>query len=165
MARKVKCRYCGNSIDITTAYKIVVGKVNRYFCNKNEYEKVCQTQQIKDKTYDVIYDIFGYKVTNTILYKEIHELSLVYAYEKIYAYLSDNIAYLKKVIQNKEFQSEYAQIRYFAAILKNNLADFHYEEKTPVIKEVDIDMSSCNYKRKTKRKTLAEYEQEVGDYT
>ena len=66
-------------------------------------------------------------------------------------------------MQNKSFQSEYAQIRYFAAILKNSLSDFKYEKKEKINKEVEIDMPSCNFKRRLAKKTLAEYEQEVGE--
>ena len=66
-------------------------------------------------------------------------------------------------MQNKSFQSEYAQIRYFAAILKNSLSDFKYEKKEKINKEVEIDMPSCNFKRRLNKKTLAEYEQEVGE--
>ena len=78
-------------------------------------------------------------------------------------YLSQNTEYLSNLMQNKSFQSEYAQIRYFAAILKNSLSDFKYEKKEKMNKEVEIDMPLCNFKRKLTKKTLAEYEQEVGE--
>ena len=37
MGYKAKCRYCGKSIDTNNAYKIVLGKTNRYYCNEEEY--------------------------------------------------------------------------------------------------------------------------------
>ena len=160
---KAKCKYCGKSIDTKVAYKVAIGKTNRYFCNKEEYDIVHEAQQTKDDTYNLIFEIFGRKVTNTILYKEVNELSLVYPYEKIKAYLEQNVTYLSNLMQNKLFQSEYAQIRYFAAILKNSLADFKYEKKDKIEKKVEIDMPSCKFKRESCKKTLAEYEQEVGE--
>ena len=85
MGYKAKCKYCGKSIDTNSAYKIVVGKTNRYYCNEEEYNIIHKAQQIKDDTYNLIYEIFGRKITNTILYKEINELSDIYSFEKIEA--------------------------------------------------------------------------------
>ena len=163
MGRKAKCKYCGKSIDTDNAFKVIVGKTNRYYCDENEYNIIHKTQQIKDDTYNLIYEIFGRKITNTILYKEVNELSGIYSFEKIEAYLSQNIEYISNLMQNKSFQNENAQIRYFAAILKNSLSDFKYEKKEKINKEVEIDMPSCNFKRRLNKKTLAEYEQEVGE--
>ena len=143
MGRKAKCKYCGKSIDTDNAFKVIVGKTNRYYCDENEYNIIHKTQQIKDDTFNLIYDIFGRKVTNTILYKEINELSTIYSYEKIDSYLNENKNYLTNLMQNKSFQSEYAQIRYFAAILKNNLADFHYEKKEKINKLLFFQMNIC----------------------
>lgn len=163
MGYKAKCRYCGKSIDTNNAYKIVSGKTNRYYCNEEEYNIIHKAQQIKDDTYNLIYEIFGRKITNTILYKEINELSSVYSFEKIEAYLSKNKEYLSNIMQNKTFQNEYAQIRYFSAILKNNLTDFKYEKNEKINKNIEIDMPSYKFKRKASRKSLAKYEQEAGD--
>ena len=163
MGYKAKCKYCGKSIDTNNAYKIVVGKTNRYYCNEEEYNIIHKSQQIKDNTYNLIYEIFGRNITNTILYKEMNELSDIYTYAKIGAYLSENREYLSNIIQNKSFQSEYAQIRYFTAILKNNLTDFKYEKKEKINIEVEIDMPACNFKRKSGRKPLIEFEEEVGE--
>lgn len=163
MGYKAKCKYCGKSIDTKNAYKVIVGKTNRYFCNEEEYNIMHEAQQIKDDIYNLIYEIFGRKVTNTILYKEINELALVYSYKKMQTYLAQNMKYLSALMQNKSFQSEYAQIRYFTAILKNSLSDFKYEKKEKINKEVKIDMPSYKFKRESSKKSLAEYEQEVGE--
>ena len=101
MGRKAKCKYCGKSIDTDNAFKVIVGKTNRYYCNENEYNIIHKTQQVKDDTFNLVHDIFGRKVTNTILYKEINELSIIYEYEKIGAYLNENKNYLTNLMQNK----------------------------------------------------------------
>ena len=82
MGYKAKCKYCGKSIDTNSAYKIVVGKTNRYYCNEEEYNIIHKAQQIKDDTYNLIYEIFGRKITNTILYKEINELFIDIAHSR-----------------------------------------------------------------------------------
>ena len=73
------------------------------------------------------------------------------------------MTYLSNLMQNKSFQSEYAQIRYFTAILKNNLTDFKYEKKERINIKVDIDMPEYVFKRKSDRKPLIEFEEEVGE--
>ena len=34
---QVKCQICGKSIDRSTAYKVVVGGTNKYFCSEEEF--------------------------------------------------------------------------------------------------------------------------------
>lgn len=157
----VKCKICGNKVDRTEAYKVVVNEKNQYYCNKNEYEEWKSKQVVKDNTYNLIYDIFGRKITNTVLFKEVGELATIYTYEKILAYLTENKNYLSNVME-KDFVSEYAQIRYFTAILKNSLSDFTYI-KEQKIKRVEIDIPNGKFNRKQRKKSLAEYEEEVGD--
>lgn len=118
-------------------------------------------KQMKDNTYNLIYEIFGYKVTHTTLYKEIGELSNTYKYENILDYLEENKSYLKSAM-NKRFVNEYAKIRYFTAILKNSLVDF--QRNVPEIKTLfEADIPKSNYKQRKRKKTIAEYEAEAGE--
>ena len=158
---EVKCKICGNKKERSEAYKVVVNNKNNYYCCESEYQEWVSKNKIKDNTYDIIYSIFERKITNTILFKEVGELSDIYTYEKIFAYLKENEKYLCGVMK-KNFSSEYAQIRYFAAILKNSLTDFQYKQEIQV-KSIEQDMPEFKFKRKTKRKPLSEYEEEVGD--
>ena len=157
----VKCRGCSNKIDRDLAHKVVVKGVNHYYCNKQEYDEIQKRRQSKDNTFLCINDIFGYKVTSSVLFKEISGLHDTFTYEKMFAYLQENQQYLKQVME-KEFISEYAKIRYFSAILKNNLADFKMKEHE-FVKSINVDISSNRYKRKKQRKALSEIEEEVGD--
>lgn len=157
----VKCRQCGTKIDRKTAFKVVVGGKNAYYCNEAEYQKTLHEKEIKNNTYDCINQIFGYKVLNSALFKEINLLLQVYSYEHILAYLMENKNYITKVLE-KDFVSEYAKIRYFSAIIKNNIADFKMKEPEKP-REIDVDMPIRNYKRKNKRRSLEEIEQKVGE--
>ena len=159
----VKCRYCGIKLDREEAFKVVVGGKNTYYCNKTEYEKVIYKKKLKDTTYDCINEIFGYKVLNSALFKEINILLEVYSYEHILGYLTENKEFLSKIL-NKEFNSEYAKIRYFSAIIKNSIADFKIKRiKSEYPKEVEVDIPTIKYKRKNKRRPLCEIEEQVGD--
>lgn len=157
----VKCRICGNKIQRSDAYKVVVKDKNIYYCSESEYKSWVEQNDIKDSTYQLIYDIFERKGTNTVLYKEIYELSEIYTYKKILAYLQENEEYLNKTMK-KDFKNEYGQIRYFTAILKNSLADFQYQNRMEK-KNIEIDMPQIKFKKRQRRKPLTEYEQEVGD--
>lgn len=157
----VKCKICGNKIDRNDAYNVIVNGKNNYYCNEKEYTSWKIKKDVKDNTYDLIYDIFERKVTNTVLFKEIGELADIYTYEKIRDYLITNETYLSTVMR-KSFVSEYAQIRYFDAILKNSLADF-CEEVKDYIKEIEIEIPKMKFARNKKRKPLLEYESEEED--
>lgn len=157
----VKCRGCSNKIERDLAYRVVVKGANHYYCNEQEYNEIQKRKQSKDNTFLCINNIFGYKVTSTVLFKEINGLHDTYTYEKIFSYLQDNHQYLQQVME-KDFISEYAKIRYFSAILKNNLADFKMKEPE-FVKSIDVDIPSNRYKRKKQRKALSEIETEVGD--
>ena len=159
MGRTVKCRKCGARIDQKTAFKVVVGKVNTYYCNEREYNEIISARQIKDDTYECINKIFGYVVTNTAIFKEINALVKNYNYSLILSYLQENFDYLYEVM-HRDFEKEYGKIRYFSAILNNNLRDYKKEkedEYTPV-KQVEVEIIENHYKRKKKRRGLDEIE-------
>lgn len=157
----VKCKGCQEKIDRDIAYKIVINGKNNYYCNEQEYKDIKNKKEIKDNTYLKIYDIFGRKITNTILFKEVNELADIYGYEIIYAYLDKNQDYLSNVM-SKDFNNEFGQIRYFSAILKNSLTDFKVENKV-VEKKLIVDIPKNNFKPKQRKKSLIEYEMEVGE--
>lgn len=157
----VKCQSCGLKTDRDIAFKIKVQGINKYYCTENEYLKIINEKKIKDDTYITIYEIFGYKIMHTTLFKEVSELATVYTFDKINKYLSLNKAYITSTMQ-KDFKNEYAKIRYFMAIIRNNLKDFTDGDKEIVIKTKEIDIAKDNYKPRKKRKSLNEFEEEVG---
>lgn len=158
----VKCRYCNNKIDRKDAFKVVVDGKNIYYCNEAEYLTVLHDRKIRDDTYECINEIFGYKVINTALFKELSFILGSYSYDRILAYLEENKDYMTSVIQQRDYSSEYAKIRYFSAIIKNGIADFKAKEKeTP--KQVKVDMPDGHYKRRQKKRSLSDIEEQVGE--
>lgn len=152
----VKCKSCGNKIERDKSFKIVISGKNYYYCNEEEYKSIVKNKELKDNTYETIYQIFQYKVTNTTLFKEINSLLPIYEYEMIYHYLLDNKEYLTNVLQ-KSFQNEYSKIRYFSAILKNSLSDYLLPEKKEK-KEIEIEFVSMSKQTTKKRRNLSEME-------
>lgn len=158
----VKCRYCDNKIDRKDAFKVVVDGKNIYYCNEAEYLTVLHDRKIRDDTYECINEIFGYKVINTALFKELSFILGSYSYDRILAYLEENKDYMTSVIQQRDYSSEYAKIRYFSAMIKNGIADFKVKEKE-VPKQVEVDMPDGHYKRRQKKRSLSDIEEQVGE--
>lgn len=158
----VKCQQCGKVIDRSNAYKVTVGKVNKYYCNEEEYNTIKAQKDLKDNTYEKIFECFNRKITNSILFKEIGELEKIYGYKKITGYINENLEFLSNILCGKTFVSEFAQIKYFSAILKNNLADYSVKEETHV-KAIEIDIPNSKYKERKRKRCLDEIEEEVGE--
>lgn len=174
----VKCRICGKKVDRNEAFKVAVeGKPNAYYCSEAEYNKMIENRKNRNDTYYCIYDIFGYTVTNTVLNKEVNALGKIYGFKLILKYLHDNQEYLTRIV-GREYNSEFAKIRYFAAILKNSLVDYKESSAdTPqrrqatvkhniVKKQINenIGAEKTKYKKKKKsRRSMNEILTEVGD--
>lgn len=148
---KVKCQYCGKEIDKKESYAVKKGKRNKYYCN---FEHSI-AKKPRDIFYDKAFEVFG-KTTNTIFFKEFDEIAKTHGFEKMSYYIEDNKDSLNYFI-NKDFSSEYARIRYFAAIFKNNLGDYKIKKQEPVIKKeshIDMDIHSTRHKKKDVRKGI-----------
>lgn len=158
---EVICRGCGKKVDRDSAYKVTKGKTNFYFCSENEYKQIFaekeKAQETRNELQSLIDDIFGYPVTNTALYKEQSEWAKVKPLETVIAYLNDNKQYISTTLENKSFNNEYGKIRYFSAIVKNNIQSY-VPSRPEIIKRADVEIYDTKYKPGRKRKCLADYE-------
>lgn len=155
---KVTCKCCSEKIDKKIAIGVPHGKTTWYYCPEHVGQK-----SPKEKMYDLIYEIFGRKVLNTVLYKEMDEIASIHTYEKMTTYMEENKEYLIQIME-KDFRSEYFQIRYLSAVLKNSLFDYQVKEPTPVIQkasELEFDMTEINYKAKKQRKGMDDLLDEI----
>ncbi len=154
MAR-CKCKICGTELNTTEAYKVTVGKINRYFCSKEEYDAEIKRKEKekedKDRVYRLICDILNEKeVLNTALWKEKAIWNKAFSDEIIAKYLQENKDYLTSAVSRLS-GTEYAKIRYVSAVLKNSLRDFKpKDEEVPKPKVVVIEE---HYETKYKPKT------------
>lgn len=161
----VKCRACGQKIDRNDAFKVVVGGKNAYYCNEEEYLAILKERENKKMMYDLINQIFGYTIVNTALYKEINPLVETYGYTMISSYLKENFDYLYDAI-HRLTSKEYGKIRYFSTILCNKLHDYSENvvvEEPKKFVEVSVDIEEVRYRRKKKKRSLEQIEQEIGD--
>ena len=164
----VKCQVCGNKVERDIAFKRVVKGKNLYYHSEAEYfadkEKKRNAVEDKDRVYDLITKIFGYEIQNSALFKEWIAWNKLKNNEIIAKYLEDNETYLTRAI-TRSTSSEYARIRYFSAILKNDLADYKPKvEINPEPVSVNIDETyQTKYKPKVRVMSLEELEEEAYD--
>lgn len=157
----VKCRICGNKIERNDAYKVVVNDKNEYYCNEKEYRQKQIQKAYKDNTYKIICEIFGYAITNSTLFKELNELSAKNSYEKIFSYICDNKQMLENSI-DKYFSTEHTKIKYFLAIIKNNIVGYVIDDE-PYITSNEYEILDIKYKAKKKRRAMCDIERELLD--
>lgn len=159
--RKCKCQICGKDLNTLTAYKVSEGNKNKYYCNKEEYYKNLQEDNLKkeerNSVYQKIEEIFCTTLTS-IIYGEVARLNKKYSYKLMLSYLTENQQYLTKTM-SKQFINSYARTKYFIAILENNLLD--YEIPVETIKYAEYEISETKYKAKNKRRALSNIEEEV----
>ena len=168
---RVKCRYCGERVEKVEAYKDP--NKNSYYCNEKHYlatmkkredlqkEKEEKKQKKIDPVYEEVADIFGYRIQNSQLFKEMKLWRSICNDEKILAYLQEHKDYIKSKLE-KLNSSEYARIRYVSAILKNSLKDYVATVRVEPEKiNVDCEIYEPTVFAKKKRRGLSELEDEV----
>ena len=175
MGMRVTCRYCKSKIEKKDALQIPGEKYNTYYCNQECYDKANAEKKAKeierlakkqekeenkqkriDPVYEEIADIFGYRIANSALFKEMKLWRGICDDTKILAYLQENRDRIKSAMERAS-SSEYARIRYVSAILKNSLADYNVknieaEKTTPGITVDEDYIMPINKKKKTERR-------------
>lgn len=173
----VKCRLCGKKIEKEIAFCAPNGGGRFYYCNEDEFKakekekvkKIEDKEEAKknkpkkepkiDPVYEEIANIFGYRIQNSALFKEMKLWRNICNDEKILAYLQENRDYIKKSLSRLN-SNEYARIRYVSAILKNSLHDFEIKVEPQKIK-VDSEIYEPVAKTRNRRRGLADIEDEV----
>lgn len=141
---KCKCQICKKVLDTKTAYAVeyAVNKKNgttefknKYYCNEEEYSAklVADAKAESDKAemWSLVTEYIG-KTSNTILFAESHKWGNP---GKVVRLIKDNRDKFD-FMNRKTFDSETAKIRYFSAIIKNNINDLpDIVEETPKVME------------------------------
>lgn len=132
-------------------------KVNEYYCSEKIYKEIKEDKEYRTKVIEILESVFGRKIINTQLNKELKIISEIHTYKKIFKYIEEDKQKLINAM-TKTFISEYAEIRYLAAILKNNLSDFKIVDE---IKKENIETdfipvtTNTRYKKKeTKKRSM-----------
>lgn len=161
---QVTCQICKKKIERDTAYKMVVGKTNKYYCSEEEWlkeeDRKRKAQEDKDRVYYLICDIMGEKeIINTALFKEWQVWNKVSDNAKIGDYLEENKDYLTSVIARLG-SSEYARIRYLSTIIRDKIKAF--VPKVQVVEKPKVVVEEIIYEAPTqtlnKRRSLDDLE-------
>jgi len=134
---------------------------------KKEKQKIIEKEgnknpNIVDPVYEIVANIFGYRINNPALFREMKMWRYICDDDKkILAYLQENKDRLEKAIKWLEGQ-EYPRIRYFSAILKNDLPNYNKQiDPEPVKIQVDCEIYQPVISSKKKRRGLSALEDEV----
>ena len=133
MARKCKCKKCGEQLTTDIAFKVVYKGKNHYYCNENEYNKLQIQKAKKTETMTYIFDMFGYnrdQLLPPVMIKKINTLAKTYDYNIIKDTFESNKKTLLYwwTLENK-FDNEYGKVSYIMRIVENNINDIYESEK------------------------------------
>lgn len=155
MGRKCKCKVCKAELNTDMAYRVgEIGKKPRYYCSEIEYKKEEAVRQTRIKLNELEREYLG-DTYNTAICKE--EKMWGGDFEKVISFIENNRSSFDRM-NTIVFQSEYAKIRYFSAIIKNGINDYVYAKPQQEIKELkDFEFYENKHKSKP-RKGLLDYE-------
>lgn len=129
MARKCKCKGCGEELTTDIAFKVTTNKKNMYYCNEAEYLKIKEVKEKKDHTMNYIFELLKYnndQIMPPILIKKINALAETYDYSIIketFAKNEDTLIYWWNL--EDKFDSEYGRVCYIMRIIENNINDVY----------------------------------------
>ena len=144
-----------------TAKKELASKIKAEKEEKKK-ERIEKYKEDKNKVYRLVCEIIGKKeIINTLLWKEWAIWNMVASNEVIGQYLEENKTFLTSTISRLD-NVEHGRIRYFSAILKNNLGD--YKPNTKETEKPKIQVDDTFYipttTRSNRRRALADLEDE-----
>lgn len=177
---RVVCKYCKAKVEKADALQVTGEKYNTYYCNQECYDKANAEKKAKeierlakkqekeenkqkriDPVYEEIADIFGYRIANSALFKEMKLWRGICDDSKILAYLQEHKIYIKNKLEQLD-SNEYSRIRYVSAILKNSLADYKRTVRVEPEKiNVDCEIYEQSFSTRKKRRGLNALEDEV----
>lgn len=184
MGRKVKCRFCGKELNIDDAYKVNIGKRNAYYCDQQEYDmkmeekanllaeqeqerlKIEHNKELRSSIYSAAERVCG-RIFNKTSWMDINKtvsfLNEQYSLEQIDEYVNNEAQRFLDILAKKDFNTEFAKIRYYTAVVRNNISDYYSLDtiEIPQPKEIVFDMPPVKYKQKKKRRAMVDIENEV----
>ena len=174
---QVKCQICGKSIDRSTAYKVVVGGTNKYFCSEEEFNANKARKDHAKEVLETITECYQYcsgygEPPYNVVRKELKENLKAIDVETICQFVKENREKLKKTVEKKverdgPFSQVYFSFRYVSGIIKREILERGWKAKqvAPIVQKTGIDLNFYNVKPNTnqlkKRRSLDELEDKV----
>lgn len=176
---QVKCQICGKSIDRSTAYKVMVGGANKYFCSEEEFNADKARKDHAKEVLETITECYQYctgygEPPYNVVGKELKDNLKAIEVETIYQFVKENREKLKKTVDKKierdgPFGQVYFAFRYISGIIKREILEKDWKAKqvAPTVQKTGIDMSlyeiKPNTKQLKKRRSLDELEDLADD--
>ena len=135
MARKVKCKGCGEQIDQSTAYKHIhttsSGKSqNHYYCSLEEYESIERDKALYKQIQYLTDEILGYPCVNNNRNKRIQDLQNAgYTNEQIYRCFKEYKNEIEKWIEFNKIDKEFNKLAYMFSVVGANIKDFTIDDE------------------------------------
>lgn len=174
---QVKCQICGKSIERSTAYKVVVGDANKYFCSEEEFNAEKARKDHAKEILETITECYQYcsgygEPPYNVVRKELKENLKAVDVETICQFVKENREKLKKTVEKKverdgPFSQVYFSFRYLSGIIKREILEKDWKAKqvAPTVQKTGIDLNFYNVKPNTnqlkKRRSLDELEDEA----
>ena len=171
---QVKCQICGKSIDRSTAYKVVVGGTNKYFCSEEEFNADKARKDHAKEVLETIAECYQYcsgygEPPYNVVRKELKENLKAIDVETICQFVKENREKLKKTVEKKverdgPFSQVYFSFRYLSGIIKREILERGWKAKqvAPIVQKTGIDLNFYDVKPNTnqlkKRRSLDELE-------
>lgn len=142
---KCKCQVCKKVLNTKTAYSVkcevnkkdgTIGYKNKYYCNEEEYitklKADAEAESDKNEMWNLVREYIG-ETSNTILFAESHKWGEPGKVVRLIKNNRDKFDFMNR----KTFDNETAKIRYFSAIIKNNINDLPDIVEEPIIVQSD----------------------------
>ena len=163
---KVKCQICGNKIEKETAYCITHNGKNKYYCNKEEYENNKREKDLRNSINSAMTQTLGpvlKKASWVELSNTISSLEQLYTLEQINEYLWSESESISHILLQKTFTSEWSKVRYYTAVIKNNIGDYYILDTIDVKPQIKIQENfymppENKYKPKKRRRSMVDFE-------
>ena len=131
MGVKVKCRECGNKLEKLDAYLVEnisekTLKINKkYYCDEKCYKKQETRKELIIKCNDLMEDILDIPIRSNIYFNKMYSPMIKrYDYDVIYEFLTSEKDYIEQQIEDKDFNTINVKLKYFLAIMQNNIGKY-----------------------------------------
>ena len=150
-----KCKVCGAKLDTKIAYKVVRKNKNEYYCNEQEYLEHVKATALSKNIIELSCDICGGDWLYPLVTKEINIIKTPTNAQQMYDYLKYNKEYIMTQLCRKSFSTDYALVRYFIAIVRNNYPKFVVKPEAPKKQTEEVyENKGCQHRRK--RRSISE---------
>lgn len=172
---KVKCKFCGKSIDKESAFKeeYLTDSLSiryRYFCNEDCFnkknEEIVRKQwlkEVKKLAREKARELCGLgEKEKSIYFSSTYKIITdKFEDELIYEFLCKYEKDIKEILDSKDFKTSASRIKYFSCMIENQLERYLLEKEQPKqieesSKEIEVDDFDImvNVEKKEKRRNI-----------